>query len=84
MTFTAFAPNTPDVVTELLWQPLRFANQSPEKRAYRTQAFVAFASGGLSVARSAPSGWLAPAVRFVNRATGQETPLVPLPPVLVV
>jgi hypothetical protein len=84
VTFTACAPNSPDVVTELLWQPLGFGHQTPIATFYRSQAFVAVVSGGLSVPLSAPSGWLAPAYRFVNRATGQETPLVPLPPVLVI
>ena len=59
--------------TELLLQPLRFAHQSPNPRGYRTQAFTAFGVGTPALTLPAAPGWYAPAYRFVNVQTGQET-----------
>lgn len=71
--FTASGPNAPDSRTELLLQPLRFGSQAPQPRAYRTQAFAAFAPGALSATLPAAPGWYAAACRFVRADTGQET-----------
>lgn len=83
VTFTASAANGLHVKTELLLQPLKTQNRTPQEKAYRSKAFVAFATGTLSWAISVPNGWYAPAYRFVNAQTGQETGLIPLPPVEV-
>ena len=51
--------------TELLWQPLRFAHQSPNPPGYRSQAFAAFGLGTPTVSLPTKPGWYAPAYRFV-------------------
>ncbi len=75
ITFTAGGANSPNVKTEPLWQPLKFGHQSPQSRAYRTQAFVAFTGSPLAATLPATPGWYALAYRFVNVQTGQETPI---------
>jgi hypothetical protein len=84
ITFAASGPNSADVKTELLWQPLRFGHQSPQARAYRTQAFAHFETPTLDIALGAAPGWYALAYRFVNVQTGQETSLAVLGAVNVV
>jgi hypothetical protein len=83
LTFTASCPNSPGVVTELLVQPLRLSISNPDPAKYRHRAFVHFEEGHLEAVVDAPSGWVAPAVRFVLAATGQVSALVPLPIVRV-
>jgi len=81
--FSASAPNTPGVTTELLLQPLVSPNRTPHARRYRTVAFHTF-TDPLTVTVPAEEGWYAAAYRFVNPATGQSTPMVPLPDVILV
>jgi hypothetical protein len=83
VTFTASAATSPDVLVELLWQPLRVSHNAPHPKGYRTQGFAAFAPGALSASVPAMAGWYAPAYRFVQSATGQETGLIALPAVQV-
>lgn len=83
-TFTASAANASGVKTELLLQKLASDDRTPTKDGYRTNQYVAFATGSLSVLLSdlAP-GFYAPAYRFVKTATGQEVGLIELPVVQV-
>ncbi|HRF60476.1 MAG TPA: hypothetical protein PLH94_11270 [Fimbriimonadaceae bacterium] len=78
ITFTASAPNSAGVVTELLLQPLKSRNRTPSTIGYRSKAFVVFASGSLSAIVNVPAGWYAAGYRVVNSATGQDTKLIPL------
>lgn len=78
VTFTASAANTANVRTELLLQPLRSRNRQPTAKGYRTKTFVGFAAGALTQNVPATPGFYAPAFRFVNVLTGQETTLVAL------
>ncbi len=78
VTFTASAANAPGVLTELLLQPLPSPNRTPERRAYRTRAFVAFTPENLSATVPTGSGPYAAAYRFVDAETGQTTALVTL------
>ncbi len=80
VTFTATAANAANVKTELLLQPLKSRTRAPGAKGYRTKAFVAFTAGpGLIFNVVVPAGFYAPAYRFVNTTTGQETPLITLP-----
>lgn len=81
--FTASGPNSANVVTELLLQPVRFKHQKVQNDKFRPAAFVAFASGSLSHDVTLSHGWYAVAYRCVNPTTGQQTPLVRLPAVQV-
>jgi hypothetical protein len=72
---TASNANIAAVKTELQWQPLRFAHQSPLSKGYRTQAFMLFTVRTLSIQLPTAPGWYVPAFRFVYTATGQETGL---------
>jgi len=83
VTFTASAANAANVKTELLLQPLRSRNRAPSAIGYRTKAFVAFAAGALTANVAVPAGLYAPAYRFVNTQTGQQTAPVMLPTVQV-
>lgn len=83
LTFTASGANSLGVKTELLLQPLADENRTPQTGAYRTQQFVAFASGSLTANISVPAGYYAAAYRFVKTSTGQATQLVPIPVVTV-
>lgn len=74
--FSASAPNSPGVLTELLLQRLPARHRLPKARDYRTLAFVEFAGGPVSV--PAAPGAYACAVRFVRADTGQESATVPL------
>ncbi|MBX7136058.1 MAG: hypothetical protein K1X67_25595 [Fimbriimonadaceae bacterium] len=76
--FDASAPNQPTVLTELLVQPLRHGAMRPKAAAYRSKAFVTYAPGSLRYTLSLSPGWYAAAYRFVQRHTGEESPLVPL------
>jgi hypothetical protein len=76
VTFTASGPNADNIVTELLLQPLLYAERAPKRNLYRPQAFIAFAVGSLAYPASAAPGFYAPAVRFVNARTGQTTLLL--------
>jgi hypothetical protein len=84
ITFTATGPNAANIVTELLFQPVRNAHRAPKSNLYRPHAFWPFVPGTLSLNVTTAPGWYAPAYRFVNAATGQQGPLVPLPNVQVV
>ena len=81
--FTANGANAEGVQTELLLQPLRSSSRLPVQKSYVNKAFVTFAEGLLTASVSVRTGWYAPAVRFVNPYTGEETEIVPLPPVHV-
>jgi hypothetical protein len=83
ITFTASAPNSAGIVTELLLQPLAHAGRAPKANLFRSQAFVAFTVGSLSHTVPAAPGAYCPAVRFVRAATGQEANIVPLASVAV-
>ncbi|HZH97396.1 MAG TPA: hypothetical protein VEX38_00375 [Fimbriimonadaceae bacterium] len=79
VTFTASAANAAGVKTELLLQPLASPNRKPQKGAFKSYGFVAFASGSLSSDVIVPTGHYAAAYRFVKTASGQDTELVVLP-----
>jgi hypothetical protein len=83
VTFTASGANGASVKTELLLQPLRSRNRTASGINYRTKAFVAFAPGALTANVAVPAGVYAPAYRFVNTQTGQQTALIALPTVQV-
>jgi hypothetical protein len=83
VSFTASGANSANVKTELLLQPLASPHRKPSKNGYRSQSFVAFATGSLNVDVSVPPGWYAPAYTFVNTQTGQEVGVVTLPIVQV-
>jgi hypothetical protein len=78
VTFTATAANPPNTKTELLLQKLASANRKPQKGAYRSKSFVAFAIGSLSADVTVGPGHYAAAYRFVNTLTGQATELQPI------
>ncbi|RYG22842.1 hypothetical protein EON82_15890 [bacterium] len=78
VTFTASAANTTGTTTELLLQPLKGKNRTPLAKGYRTKTFKVFLAGSLTMNVSVPTGYYAAAYRYVNVATGQATPLVPL------
>lgn len=78
VTFTASGANATGVVTELLMQPLANSARAPKANLYRPQAFVTFANGSLSKVVSVKPGWYAPAIRFVQTATGQEAGVLAL------
>jgi len=48
VTFTGSAANAANITTELLLQPLKSRNRTPQPKGYRTKAFKAFAVGGLT------------------------------------
>lgn len=75
ITFEASAPNTANVVTDLLIQRLTGGASTPQLKEYRHQTFVSFSSGHLSETLSVEPGWYACAFRFVNTETGQDTGL---------
>jgi hypothetical protein len=75
--FTASDPNTPEVQTELLVQPLKNARRAPAK-FYRSAAFVSFVGRAPSYALTLPAGWYATAYRFVSAQTGQMTQMATL------
>ena len=83
ITFTASAANGANVVTELLLQPLAHLSRAPKPNLYRPVSFAHFAAGSLSFSASVAPGAYAPAFRFVNSLTGQQTDLVRLAAVLV-
>lgn len=75
--------NAPNVVTEMLAQPMRRTTSLPNLEKYRTLAFAAFSNEhGAETTACAPGLW-ACAVRFVHTDTGQTTALTVLPPVWV-
>lgn len=78
VTFTASGANASGVKTELLLQPLAGRLRNPSKSAYRSKAFVAFATPGQEFDVSVPPGWYAAAYRFVKTSTGQTSNLVPI------
>jgi hypothetical protein len=71
LTFTADAPNAPNVTTELLIQPLKTAFRTPLKAGYRHQLYHAFTPDMLSITVPFKAGWCAPAIRFFHTETGQ-------------
>ena len=74
-------PEALNVTTELLLQPLKSANRTPQPKGYRSKGFMAFTGTTLSAPITVPAGWYVPAYRFVNTLTGQDTGLVILPAV---
>ena len=78
VTFTSSAANNTYTKTELLLQPLKSRNRTPQPKGYRSKGFVAFAAGALNSNVMTPAGWYYAAYRFVNSTTGQVTALVPL------
>ncbi len=78
ITFTASRSNALGVTTELLLQPLASPARKPKFRDYRTQAFQVFALAPLTRTITVPAGYYAAAYRFVDVATGQASPLVPV------
>ena len=81
--FTASAGNSANLVTELLLQPLAHAGRAPKANLYRPISFTLFAAGSLFFSANVAPGAYAPAFRFVNSVTGQQSPLVSLAAVLV-
>lgn len=79
ITFTASGANSSGVVTELLLQPLRNANRTPQSNGYRSKKFFAFTSGTLTTTVTVTSGYYVAGYRFVKTATGQETVMKQLP-----
>ncbi|MBS1723230.1 MAG: hypothetical protein JSS66_09795 [Armatimonadetes bacterium] len=75
VTFTASAANTLGTKTELLLQKLPAKNRTPQKGAFKSYGFVAFAVGSLSQDVNVPPGYYAAGYRFVNTSTGQATRL---------
>jgi len=79
ITFTATAQNATGIKTEILLQPLPNANRAPQPGHYRTKAFNNFGNLAHTYTATLLPGTYAAAYKFVNTATGQETPLQPLP-----
>lgn len=79
VTFTASAPNSAGVMTELLLQKLPNTHREPSKNGYRSMQFFNFAVGVLTRNVSVPAGFYAAGYRFVKASTGQATPMVALP-----
>ena len=78
VTFTGNKNNAAGVTTELLLQALASPVRTPRYAAYRTKGFQVFALGSLSRSFTVPPGYYAAAYRFVEIATGQASPLIPL------
>lgn len=76
--------NTPNVITELMLQPLANEFRKPQKRDYVSRAFGAFQAGGSEIGVTVVPGAYAVAYRFVNNATGQEAEIVPVGTVVIV
>jgi hypothetical protein len=78
VTFTASGANAANVTTELRLQPLKNANRKPSSHGYRIRAYNAFTAGvgGNVKDVTVPPGYYAAAYRFVNKLTGESTPLV--------
>ena len=76
--FTSSAANNAATKTELLLQPLKSRNRTPQPKGYRSKGFIAFAAGALTATTFVPAGWYYAAYRFVNASTGQVTAAVPL------
>ncbi len=82
VTFTASIANAANVTTEMLLQPLKSRNRTPQPKGYRSKGFQAFATAAPPpVNITVPAGWYVPAYRFVSIATGQVAGLVILPAV---
>lgn len=77
--FSASGSNAANVKTELLLQTLASAARTPSPTGYRSQGFVAFSPTVSDAQIPAEPGWYAPAYRFVNTLTGQQTDLLVLP-----
>lgn len=75
-TFTADRPNSPGVTTALYLQRLRSIGEARNARKARLQRFFTFEPGGLSVTVPARPGRYEAAMKLVETATGQTTPLV--------
>ncbi|MBS1713475.1 MAG: hypothetical protein JST30_03975 [Armatimonadetes bacterium] len=78
LTYNANVPNSVGVVTELVYERLANGNRKPGKK-YKTGAYFAFVLGTLSKDVTVPPGYYAAGYRFVKVATGQATPVQPLP-----
>ncbi len=77
LVFAASSPVGTGTVVELLVQRLPSPKRSPV-RFYKSAAFASFGVGHLSVAIPVQAGWYAAAYRFVEKATGRSTMLMPL------
>lgn len=75
---TADAPNHPGVATEILTQPLPSIGCRTYLQRYRSAGFHRFREGALSDELALPVGATALAMRFVETATGRQTPIVEL------
>ncbi|HRJ27266.1 MAG TPA: hypothetical protein PLO61_07145 [Fimbriimonadaceae bacterium] len=78
LVFSANRPNSSNVVTEILWQPLSSQNRKPQSRAFRTANYFSFRTGQMSWSFSVPAGWYAAGYRFVNKTTGQVSGFFPI------
>ena len=70
--FAASAPTHPDLLVELMVQPLANPRRKPG-RFYKSRGFVAFAPGSLAVDLPLPPGAYAVAVQQVEPSTGRAT-----------
>ena len=82
VTLVSSGANAPGVVTEVLAQPLVNARRAVYRDKYVAKLFTAFAGADEVAVPLAPGAW-ALAYRFVERATGQDGPLVEMGVVVV-
>jgi hypothetical protein len=82
--FAASGANAANVKTELLIQSLKSGARTPQPTDYRSYGFVAFTVAIPDKTFALEPGWYAPAYRFVNTLTGQDTEMVVLPVVQVI
>lgn len=73
--FSANMANQPEVMTELLLQPLASPHRRTYLEKYRSAGFFRFGPS-LSFDKAVPKGVYACAVRFVQSTTGQTSPVI--------
>lgn len=78
LVYTADRDNAPGVVTELLLQQLRQANNAPKERSYTSAGFMVFDAEHREFVFPTYPATYAAAVRFVESATGRMTDLLPI------
>lgn len=81
--WTASGPTSDGCRVELCLQELASPARTPQPGRYRTQAFASFSASALTAATKALPGFYVPACRFVCMETGQATPLVVLPKIVL-